>query len=51
MTDLRQQIYCPICKTTMLLTEATKDGLIYLCPKCGFQLNISLLDVIENLDN
>lgn len=40
MTD--PQLFCPICKTTMLLTETTEDGLVYICAKCGFQLNISL---------
>ena len=47
MTD----IYCPICKKPMLLTLATMEGITYICPKCGFQLNISLLDVIENIEN
>ena len=42
MTD--SQIFCPICITVMLLTETTEEGLVYICPKCGFQLNLSLLD-------
>jgi len=41
MTD--PQIFCPICITVMLLTETTEEGLVYICPKCGFQLNLGLV--------
>ena len=40
MTD--PQIFCPMCIAAMLLAETTEEGLVYICPKCRFQLNLDL---------
>jgi len=40
MTDV--QLFCPVCIAVMLLTETAEEELVYICTKCGFQLNLSL---------